>query len=176
MLDDGRLTDASGRVVDFKNTIIIMTSNVGVSELNDQKFVGFGGSESIKNDYKNVQNTMMEALKKQYRPEFLNRIDDIIVFKTLEKEELEKISELLIDGLSKRLADRDITIKLTKKAMAKIVEDGSIKEYGARPLKRSIQKNIEDLLSEELLRNPELTGTINIDYKNDNFVVKKTKR
>ena len=72
--------------------------------------------------------------------------------------------------------DRDITIKLTKKAMAKIVEDGSIKEYGARPLKRSIQKNIEDLLSEELLRNPELTGTINIDYKNDNFVVKKTKR
>ena len=176
VLDDGRLTDASGRVVDFKNTIIIMTSNVGVSELNDQKFVGFGGSESIKNDYKNVQNTMMEALKKQYRPEFLNRIDDIIVFKTLEKEELEKISELLIDGLSKRLADRDITIKLTKKAMAKIVEDGSIKEYGARPLKRSIQKNIEDLLSEELLRNPELTGTINIDYKNDNFVVKKTKR
>lgn len=176
VLDDGRLTDASGRVVDFKNTIIIMTSNVGVSELNDQKFVGFGGSESIKNDYKNVQNTMMEALKKQYRPEFLNRIDDIIVFKTLEKEELEKISELLIDGLSKRLEDRDITIKLTKKAMAKIVEDGSIKEYGARPLKRSIQKNIEDLLSEELLKNPELTGTINIDYKKDSFVVKKTKR
>ena len=176
VLDDGRLTDASGRVVDFKNTIIIMTSNVGVSELNDQKFVGFGGSETIKNDYKNVQNTMMEALKKQYRPEFLNRIDDIIVFKTLEKEELEKISELLIDGLSKRLEDRNITIKLTKKAMAKIVEDGSIKEYGARPLKRSIQKNIEDLLSEELLRNPELSGTINIDYKNDEFVVKKTKR
>ena len=176
VLDDGRLTDAAGRVVDFKNTIIIMTSNVGVSELNDQKFVGFGGSDSIKNDYKNVQNTMMEALKKQYRPEFLNRIDDIIVFKTLEKEELEKISELLIDGLSKRLEDRNITIKLTKKAMAKIVEDGSIKEYGARPLKRSIQKNIEDLLSEKLLQNPELTGTINIDYKKDSFVVKKTKR
>ena len=176
VLDDGRLTDASGRTIDFKNTIIIMTSNVGVSELKDQKFVGFGGSESIKNDYKNVQNTMMEALKKQYRPEFLNRIDDIIVFKTLEKEELEKISELLIKGLSKRLEDRNITIKLTKKAMAKIVEDGSIKEYGARPLKRSIQKNIEDLLSEELLRNPELSGIINIDYKNDKFVVKKTKR
>ena len=176
VLDDGRLTDASGRTVDFKNTIIIMTSNVGVSELKEQKFVGFGGSESIKNDYKNVQNTMMEALKKQYRPEFLNRIDDIIVFKTLEKEELEKIAQLLINGLSKRLEDRDINIKLSKKAMAKIVEDGSIREYGARPLKRSIQKNIEDLLSEELLRNPDLTGTINIDYKNDNFVVKKTKR
>ena len=92
------------------------------------------------------------------------------------KEELEKISELLIKGLSKRLEDRNITIKLTKKAMAKIVEDGSIREYGARPLKRSIQKNIEDLLSEELLRNPELSGIINIDYKNDKFVVKKTKR
>ncbi|AME09110.1 ATP-dependent Clp protease ATP-binding subunit ClpC [Gemella sp. oral taxon 928] len=175
VLDDGRLTDAAGRTVDFKNTIIIMTSNVGVSELKDQKFVGFGGSESIKNDYKNVQNTMMEALKKQYRPEFLNRIDDIIVFKTLEKEELEQISELLIAGLSKRLVDKNITIKLTKKAMSKIVEDGSIKEYGARPLKRSIQKNIEDLLSEELLKNPDITGVINIDYKNDKFMIKKTK-
>lgn len=175
VLDDGRLTDSNGRVIDFKNTIIIMTSNVGVSELNDQKFVGFGGSESIKNDYQNVQKTMMEALKKQYRPEFLNRIDDIIVFKTLESEELEQISLLLLEGLSKRLKDRDITIKLTKKAMAKIIEDGSIKEYGARPLKRSIQKNIEDLLSEELLRNPELMGIINIDYKNDKFYVKKSK-
>ncbi|MGX7068405.1 ATP-dependent Clp protease ATP-binding subunit [Gemella bergeri] len=175
VLDDGRLTDAAGRTVDFKNTIIIMTSNVGVSELKDQKFVGFGGSESIKNDYKNVQNTMMEALKKQYRPEFLNRIDDIIVFKTLEKEELEQISELLIAGLSKRLVGKNITIKLTKKAMSKIVEDGSIKEYGARPLKRSIQKNIEDLLSEELLKNPDITGVINIDYKNDKFMIKKTK-
>ena len=95
--------------------------------------------------------------------------------KKLEKEELEKIAQLLINGLSKRLEDRDINIKLSKKAMAKIVEDGSIREYGARPLKRSIQKNIEDLLSEELLRNPDLTGTINIDYKNDKFVVKKTK-
>lgn len=175
VLDDGRLTDSNGRVIDFKNTIIIMTSNVGVSELNDQKFVGFGGSKSIKNDYQNVQKTMMEALKKQYRPEFLNRIDDIIVFKTLESEELEQISLLLLEGLSKRLKDRDITIKLTKKAMAKIIEDGSIKEYGARPLKRSIQKNIEDLLSEELLRNPELMGIINIDYKNDKFYVKKSK-
>ena len=176
VLDDGRLTDAAGRTIDFKNTIIIMTSNVGVSELKDQKFVGFGGSESIKNDYKNVQNTMMEALKKQYRPEFLNRIDDIIVFKSLEKEELGQIALLLIDSLSKRLKDRDITIKLSKKAMDKVIDDGNIREYGARPLKRSLQKNIEDLLSEELLRNPELTGTINIDYKNDKFVVKKTKR
>ncbi|MBF0713861.1 ATP-dependent Clp protease ATP-binding subunit [Gemella sp. GH3] len=172
VLDDGRLTDSNGRLIDFRNTIIIMTSNVGVSELNDQKFVGFAGSSSIKDDYQNVQKTMMEALKKQYRPEFLNRIDDIVVFKSLEKEDLEKISLLLLDGLSKRLKDRDITIKLTKKAMDKIIEDGSIKEYGARPLKRSIQKNIEDLLSEEILKNPDLTGLINIDYKKDKFVVK----
>lgn len=172
VLDDGRLTDSNGRLIDFRNTIIIMTSNVGVSELSDQKFVGFAGSASIKDDYQNVQKTMMEALKKQYRPEFLNRIDDIVVFKSLEKEDLEKISLLLLDGLSKRLKDRDITIKLTKKAMDKIIEDGSIKEYGARPLKRSIQKNIEDLLSEEILKNPELSGLINIDYKKDKFVVK----
>ncbi len=172
VLDDGRLTDSNGRLIDFRNTIIIMTSNVGVSELNDQKFVGFAGSESIKNDYKNVQNTMMEALKKQYRPEFLNRIDDIVVFKSLEKEDLEKISLLLLDSLSKRLKDKDISIKLTKKAMDKIIEDGSIKEYGARPLRRSIQKNIEDLLSEEILKDPNLTGVVNIDYKKDKFVVK----
>ena len=111
----------------------------------------------------------------QHRKEEFGKQYNARIFRNA-KEELEKISELLIDGLSKRLEDRNITIKLTKKAMAKIVEDGSIKEYGARPLKRSIQKNIEDLLSEELLRNPELSGTINIDYKNDEFVVKKTKR
>lgn len=115
----------------------------------------------------------MEALKKQYRPEFLNRIDDIVVFKTLEKEDLEKISLLMIDSLSKRLKDRNITIKLSKKAMDKIIEDGNVKEYGARPLKRSIQKNIEDLLSEEVLKNPELSGVINIDYKKDKFFIKE---
>ncbi|MDO4814791.1 MAG: ATP-dependent Clp protease ATP-binding subunit [Gemella sp.] len=172
VLDDGRLTDSNGRLIDFRNTIIIMTSNVGVAELNDRKFVGFAGSDSIKNDYENVQKTMMEALKKQYRPEFLNRIDDIIVFKSLEKEDLEKISKLMIAGLSKRLKDKNIEIKLTKKALEKIIEDGSIKEYGARPLRRSLQKNIEDLLSEEILKNPELTGVVNIDYKKDKFVVK----
>ncbi|MBF0710633.1 MULTISPECIES: ATP-dependent Clp protease ATP-binding subunit [unclassified Gemella] len=173
VLDDGRLTDSNGRLIDFRNTIIIMTSNVGVSELNDRKFVGFAGSDSIKNDYENIQKTMMEALKKQYRPEFLNRIDDIVVFKSLEKEDLEKISLLMIDTLSSKLKDRNIEIKLTKKALDKIIEDGSIKEYGARPLRRSLQKNIEDLLSEELLKNPDLSGLINIDYKKDEFVVKK---
>ncbi|MBU0278911.1 MULTISPECIES: ATP-dependent Clp protease ATP-binding subunit [unclassified Gemella] len=173
VLDDGRLTDSNGRLIDFRNTIIIMTSNVGVNELKDQKFVGFAGSESIKNDYKNIQNTMMEALKKQYRPEFLNRIDDIVVFKSLEKEELEKISLLMIEGLSKRLKDKDIEIKLTRKALDKIIEDGSIKEYGARPLRRSLQKNIEDLLSEEILKNPDLSGAVNIDYKKNKFVVKQ---
>ncbi|MBF0715464.1 ATP-dependent Clp protease ATP-binding subunit [Gemelliphila palaticanis] len=173
VLDDGRLTDSNGRLIDFRNTIIIMTSNVGVNELNDQKFVGFAGSESIKNDYQNIQKTMMEALKKQYRPEFLNRIDDIVVFKSLEKEDLEKISLLMLDSLSKRLKDKQIEIKLTKKAMDKIIEDGSIKEYGARPLRRSLQKNIEDLLSEEILRDPNLSGVVNIDYKKDKFVVKK---
>lgn len=172
VLDDGRLTDSNGRLIDFRNTIIIMTSNVGVNELKDQKFVGFAGSESIKNDYQNVQKTMMEALKKQYRPEFLNRIDDIVVFKSLEKEDLEKIALLMIDGLSKRLKEKEIEIKLTKKAMDKIIEDGSIKEYGARPLRRSLQKNIEDLLSEEILKNPDLSGVVNIDYKKDKFVVK----
>lgn len=176
VLDDGRLTDSKGRTVDFRNTVIIMTSNVGAQELKDNKFVGFGGADAAQ-DYETIRKTMMDELKKQFRPEFLNRIDDIIVFHKLEKEQLKEIVTFMVNGLTKRLQEQDIHITLTEAAKEKVAEDGYDPEYGARPLTRSIQKNIEDKLSEELLKGEELTGhEVTIDYKDDEFVITKEKK
>lgn len=176
VLDDGRLTDSKGRTVDFRNTVIIMTSNVGAQELKDNKFVGFGGSDAAQ-DYETIRKTMMDELKKQSRPEFLNRIDDIIVFHKLEKEQLKEIVTFMVNGLTKRLKEQDIYITLTDAAKEKVADDGYDPEYGARPLTRSIQKNIEDKLSEELLKGEELAGhNVTIDYKDGEFVITKEKQ
>ena len=159
VLEDGRLTDSKGRVVDFRNTVIIMTSNVGASELKRNKFVGFNlGDEN--QDYKNMKSKVMDELKKTFRPEFLNRIDETIVFHSLEKKHMKDIVVLMIKQLQERLKEQDIEFSLTDKAVEKIATDGFDPEYGARPLRRSIQKNIEDLLSEELLK-----GTISIGQR-----------
>ena len=175
VLDDGRLTDSKGRTVDFRNTVIIMTSNVGAQELKDNKFVGFGGQTAAQ-DYETIRKTMMDELKKQFRPEFLNRIDDIIVFHKLEKEHLKEIVSLMVEGLANRLKEQDIHITLTDAAKDKIADEGYDPEYGARPLARAIQKNIEDQLSEELLKGEALTGhNITIDYVDDAFKINKTK-
>lgn len=176
VLDDGRLTDSKGRTVDFRNTVIIMTSNVGAQELKDNKFVGFGGSDAAQ-DYETIRKTMMDELKKQFRPEFLNRIDDIIVFHKLEKEQLKEIVTFMVNVLTKRLKEQDIYITLTDAAKEKVADDGYDPEYGARPLTRSIQKNIEDKLSEELLKGEELAGhNVTIDYKDGEFVITKEKQ
>jgi ATP-dependent Clp protease ATP-binding subunit ClpC len=172
VLDDGRLTDSNGRTVDFRNTVIVMTSNVGAQELKDQKFVGFGGVSDGAPDYETIRNTMMKELKNTFRPEFINRVDDIIVFHSLEKEHLKEIVSLMIDDLSTRLKDKDINIIVTDNAKEKIVEDGYDPDYGARPLARSIQKNIEDVLSESLLSGEILENkVVTVDYKDDEFVV-----
>lgn len=176
VLDDGRLTDSQGRTVDFRNTVIIMTSNVGAQELKDNKFVGFGASD-VGPDYETIRKTMMDELKNQFRPEFLNRVDDIIVFHKLEKEHLKEIVSLMVEGLAKRLKEQDIFITLTDAAKEKIADEGYDPEYGARPLARAIQKNIEDKLSEELLRGETLSGQdIVIDFKDDEFTVEKKER
>ncbi|WLV24787.1 ATP-dependent protease ATP-binding subunit ClpC [Aciduricibacillus chroicocephali] len=151
VLEDGRLTDSKGRVVDFRNTVIIMTSNVGASELKRNKFVGFNVGDEAQ-DHKDMKSKVMGELKKTFRPEFLNRIDEIIVFHSLEKKHMKDIVTLMIDQLQKRLHEQEIDFTLTDKAIDKIVEDGYDPDYGARPLRRSLQKNIEDLLSEELLK------------------------
>jgi len=176
VLDDGRLTDAQGRTVDFRNTVIIMTSNVGAQELKDNKFVGFGASTTGP-DYETIRKTMMNELKNQFRPEFLNRVDDIIVFHKLEKEHLKEIVTLMVENLAKRLEEQDIHITLTDAAKEKIADEGYDPEYGARPLARAIQKNIEDELSEELLKGQTLTGQdVKIDYVNDKFDIQTVAR
>jgi ATP-dependent Clp protease ATP-binding subunit ClpC len=176
VLEDGRLTDSKGRTVDFRNTVLIMTSNVGASALQRNKYVGFNIQDSDQN-FKDMKGKVLEELKKAFRPEFLNRIDEIIVFHALEKKHLTEIVTLMSNQLTKRLAEQDITLSLTEAAMNKIADEGYDPEYGARPLRRAIQKHIEDRLSEELLRGTVLTGQkVIIDIENDEFVVRAGER
>lgn len=151
VLEDGRLTDSKGRVVDFRNTVLIMTSNVGANELKRNKYVGFNlGDEG--QEHEDMKSKVLDELKKAFRPEFLNRIDETIVFHSLEKKHMKDIVTLMIKQLQRRLKGQEIDFTLTDKAVEKIANEGFEPEYGARPLRRSIQKNIEDLLSEELLK------------------------
>jgi ATP-dependent Clp protease ATP-binding subunit ClpC len=171
-LEDGRLTDSKGRTVDFRNTVLIMTSNVGAEALKRNKYVGFNIQDG-EQDYKDMKGKVMEEMKKSFRPEFLNRIDEIIVFHALEKKHLQEIVSLMSDTLTKRLKEQDITLELTDAAKEKISVEGYDPEYGARPLRRAIQKHIEDRLSEELLKGTVLTGqSVVIDVKDGEFVVK----
>lgn len=169
VLDDGHLTDSKGRKVDFRNTVIIMTSNVGAQELQNAKFVGFGAKESGP-DYETIRKTMMDELKQQFRPEFLNRVDDIIVFHKLEKSHLKEIVAKMAGNLTKRLSEQGIHISLSDSAQEKIADEGFDPEYGARPLTRAIQKNVEDNLSELILSGQELVGKdVIVDYRDDEF-------
>ncbi|MFG6150742.1 ATP-dependent protease ATP-binding subunit ClpC [Halobacillus sp. B23F22_1] len=167
VLEDGRLTDSKGRVVDFRNTVLIMTSNVGASELKQNKYVGFSMDEADQN-YKDMKSKVTDELKKAFRPEFLNRIDETIVFHSLERKHMKHIVTLMAEQLRKRLLEQEIDFTLTEKAIEHIAEEGFDPEYGARPLRRSIQKNVEDLLSEELLKeNIQKGQKVKIDL-NDN--------
>ena len=172
ILDDGRLTDSKGRLVSFKNCIIIMTSNVGATEVQKKTTLGFLGSSTA--EYDDMCEKYMDALKGKFRPEFLNRIDDIIVFHKLKKEDTAKIAEILLANLRKRLAVMQVSMNLTSEAMDLIIEKGYDDNYGARPLKRVIQRNIEDRLSEEILRgNLEQNSSITIDVEDGKFVFNK---
>ncbi len=163
ILDDGRLTDSHGRTVSFKNTVIIMTSNIGASEIKKNTKLGFGASGE--SDYENIKEKQLSALKRTMKPEFINRIDDIIIFKSLEKKDIGEIADILIKSLAKRLKSQNINIKITERAKDFIVDKGFDSEYGARPLKRAIQKNIEDELSEQILMNKVAIGdTVIIDF------------
>ncbi|MDG5788146.1 ATP-dependent protease ATP-binding subunit ClpC [Evansella sp. AB-P1] len=151
VLEDGFLTDSKGRRVDFRNTAIIMTSNVGASTLRQSKSLGFT-AQMDGQDYKDMKGKVMTELKKAFRPEFLNRIDETIVFHSLEKEHIKQIVSLMADQLKKRLSEQGIEFELSEEAKAKIADEGFDPEYGARPLRRALQKEVEDRLSEELLR------------------------
>ncbi len=165
VLDDGVLTDAKGRKVDFRNTIIIMTSNLGARSLEEDKSVGFGAKDA-RNDYKEMQARINEELKKFFRPEFLNRIDETIVFKALDKEQLKAIAKIMSNNLRKRLDEREIKLSISPSAYDDLVKDGYNPEYGARPMRRTIQREIEDPVSELLLMNNITEGdTIKVGSK-----------
>ncbi len=152
ILDDGRLTDSKGRHVNFKNTIIIMTSNVGASMITNTSRLGFAVAEDEQKDkYEKLKDTVMEEMKKAFRPEFLNRIDDIIVFAHLSKPEIRQIVDLMLKDLFKRLESQNLTIEVTDEVKDYLGEAGYSEAYGARPLRRLIQKRIEDGLAEEIL-------------------------
>ena len=167
ILDDGRLTDSHGRTVNFKNTIVIMTSNIGANEIKAKAKLGFGSSDAG-TDYDNMKERQMEALKKAMRPEFINRIDDVIIFRPLRKEDMNSIVTMMVDGLAKRLEERDIGLAVTDAAKNYIVEHGTNVEYGARPLRRAVQRYIEDELSELILENKVAIGqNVTVDVGED---------
>ncbi|MEX2347903.1 MAG: ATP-dependent Clp protease ATP-binding subunit [Balneolaceae bacterium] len=160
VLDDGILTDSLGRKVDFRNTIIIMTSNIGARDIRNMgKGIGFDTDDSPF-DYAKMKSTIQDALKKVFNPEFLNRIDDVITFKPLEKEDIFQIIDLMNEDLFKRIKELGFTVEVTKAAKEFITDKGFDQKYGARPLRRAIQKYIEDPLAEELLENKHNDGSV----------------
>lgn len=177
VLDDGRLTDSQGRVVDFKNTVIIMTSNIGAKEIKGAGGLGFAtlgeGEDKSKKDYDSMKQKVLDAVKKVFRPEFLNRIDDTVVFHALDKKELTEIVGLMLSDLRKRLSDMGLTLTLTEAAQEHISDVGYDPDYGARPLRRAIQNEIEDPLSDAILAKRFDDGaTITVDYVDKQIVLK----
>ena len=167
VLDDGFLTDSLGRKINFSNTIIIMTSNVGARKLKDfGNGVGFGTAAQKQQESSNAKSVIENALKKAFAPEFLNRIDDVVVFNNLEKEDINKIIDIELEKLLDRISELGYRLKLTNKAKKFISEKGFDKQYGARPLKRAIQKYVEDVIAEEIIKsNIQLGDVISIDLK-----------
>ena len=179
ILDDGILTDAQGRKVDFKNTVIIMTSNLGAKEIlgNVSSKLGFKkDEEKDKNisEHDSIKNKVMEEVKRAFKPEFLNRIDDIIVFDRLTEDNIKEIAKLMLKSLEKRLNANEINVTFTESAVSKIAKSGFDPVYGARPLRRAIQNEIEDMLSEEIIDGNIKSGdSITVDVEDDKFTVKK---
>ena len=171
VLDDGHITDGQGRKVDFKNTVIIMTSNARARSIAAPKRLGFTSVETPEQSYEMMKKGVMDEIKTIFKPEFLNRIDDIIVFHPLEKEEITRIVWLLTDVMAKRVKENmNITVSFTKKAIEKIAEEGYDKAYGARPLRRAIQSKIEDAFAEEyLLGNIKAGDKVSVGLKTNGF-------
>ncbi len=175
ILDDGRLTDSKGRLVNFKNTIIIMTSNVGASMITSTQKLGFSVSQDSKKDkYEKLKDTVMEEMKKSFRPEFLNRIDDIIVFAHLSQDEIREIVDLMLKDLFKRLDERELKIEVGNDVKDYLAKEGYNEAYGARPLRRVIQKKIEDVLAEEILTGKyQANDTLVMKMDEDKIVIEK---
>ena len=174
ILEDGRLTDGKGRTVDFKNTVVIMTSNVGAHTIKKQKVLGFTASTDEKETaYEKMKDNVMEELRKSFRPEFLNRIDDIIVFHQLEEEHLKEIVNIMLESLIKRIREMNIEVDVTEAAKVLLMKKGFDTQYGARPLRRAITKLVEDQLSEEMLKGNVKHGSkVQVDTDEDKLIFK----
>lgn len=179
ILDEGRLTDSKGRAVDFKNTIIIMTSNVGATTIGKQKTLGFSPNKDeemiAKSQYEKMKENIMVEVKKNFRPEFINRIDDIIVFHSLTEDHISKIVVIMAQDLVKRLEKLEIKLEMSEDAIKLIAKSGFDLEYGARPLKRAIQKELEDKLSEYILKGSIKKGSTVVVKAQDNNIVFESK-
>lgn len=173
ILEDGILTDSQGRRVDFRNTVIIMTSNLGARLITETKSLGFSaGDDKEEREYSEIKSDVMGELKKAFRPEFLNRIDEIIVFHQLTNDNIKDISVKMLDQLKSRLAENKITAKFSDEAISKIAAEGFDPVYGARPIRRVIQSSVEDMIAEKMLEGKiEENDTINIVFKDDKFDV-----
>ena len=173
VLDDGHITDSKGRKVSFKNTIIIMTSNAGANRIVDPKHLGFSQGDTEKADYEKMKANVMEEVKLMFRPEFLNRLDEIVMFKPLTRENIGGIVDLIINNLNERLADKELKISMTPEAKKYVADNGYDPVYGARPLKRYLQKNVETLAAKVILEGKVSLGdTIVFDVEGDKLVVK----
>jgi ATP-dependent Clp protease ATP-binding subunit ClpC len=179
ILEDGHLTDGKGRTVNFKNTIIILTSNIGAEEIGQDKILGFVGGKSKEKDLDNAYDSMKESLlselKDTLRPELINRLDDIVIFRALSRRDARKIVRVLVDELNERLNEQGIKVKLGRKLITHIVDEGFSEEYGARPLRRVIQDTVENVLAEYLLENEiedeKDIKEIKLNIENDKVVI-----
>jgi ATP-dependent Clp protease ATP-binding subunit ClpC len=169
ILEDGRLTDAQGRTVDFRNAIVIMTSNIGASEIAKNTSIGFTVSDETGMSYDDMKNRIMSDLKKVFRPEFLNRIDEVIVFHKLAKDEIKQIIDLMIARVRTQVAEHDLQLDLSDEAKDFLIEKGWDPSMGARPLRRAIQRYVEDPLADEVLRQGEMApgSTVMVDRDRD---------
>ena len=173
ILDDGRLTDSNGRTVDFKNTVIIMTSNIGARLITDKKNLGFVNSQSedVQKEYENTKKDVMAELKKEFRPEFINRIDEVIVFHKLNDDEIKQIIDLMLKQVQNRLKEQNINVVIDESVKELIAKQGINKSFGARPLRRTIQNLVEDNLAETILNTNEKKYILTVE--NNSLIVKK---
>lgn len=170
ILEDGSLTDTHGRKVDFKNTVVIMTSNVGANFIENRSQLGFAASDGEQEQYETMKDNVLNDLRKTFRPEFLNRLDETIVFHALNRDHIKKIVDLMLDELREKLDEKELDIEITEEGKEKLVDEGFDAEYGARPLRRAIQRLIENRLSEKILDKSIQSGdSIQIDVEDDEF-------
>jgi len=170
IFEDGRLTDGQGRVVDFRNTIIIMTSNLGSRDISAGTTIGFL-KDQVK--FENMENLVMDAVKKFFKPEFLNRIDEIVVFHHLTNDDLRQIVGIMMDDLNKQLRSQNLTVKISDRMLDQIITEGYEPRFGARPLRRAIQRLVKDPLAEYVLKHENISGTLFMDFVDGEITINK---